>query len=74
VRDQDQGWGRSTQRQRIVAGLDHFTTVADEVGLLPGLAEGARVAGQRLRTLWGEDACTMRLYPAFEPAPDNEHF
>jgi fructosamine-3-kinase len=73
VHDQDQRWGRSTNRQRIVAGLEHFACVANEVCLCPGLAERAHVVGQRLHTMWGEGASTMRLYPAFEPASNNEH-
>jgi hypothetical protein len=65
VREEDKRWGRSTNRQRIVAGLDHFAVLSDEVGLFPGLAEAACALGWQLRQAWPATECKMRLYPAF---------
>ena len=65
VIDEDNKWGRATNRQRIVAGLSHFAITAEETGLFAALGEACRVAEARLRTIWTEQECTMRIYPAF---------
>jgi hypothetical protein len=65
VVDEDNKWGRSSNRQRIVAGLSHFAIMAEETGLFSALGEACRLAEARLRTQWTEQECTMRIYPAF---------
>lgn len=65
VIDQDRKWGRSTNRQRIVAGMNHFAVITDELGVFGALAGTCRSAERRLRRQWPEEDCTMRIYPAF---------
>jgi hypothetical protein len=65
VLDKDRKWGRSTNRQRVVAGLEHFVILSGELGHFEPLAQLCRDAAQRLCSTWPESDCTMRLYPAF---------
>ncbi|MCP5095357.1 MAG: phosphotransferase [Chloroflexi bacterium] len=62
----DRRWGRSTIRQRIVAGLDHFVVLADEFSLYPALAETCQQMAHQLRQRWPEPDCTLPIYCAFE--------
>ena len=48
-------WGRSTNRQRVVAGLEHFGA----------LAQASRDASAALRNIWPEPDCTFSLHKAF---------
>lgn len=68
VLDQDRGWGRSTWRQRIVAGLEQFAAVADDLRRLPALAEAAQSLAGRLRSRWPPEDCHLPPYPALDPA------
>jgi len=68
VVEQDRRWGRSTWRQRIVAGLEQFVVVAEETRQLPELAEAAQQLAYRLRAQWPDEECCLPLYPAFERA------
>jgi hypothetical protein len=62
---QDRRWGRSTNRQRIVAGLNHFVTLAEELDTFHALQTVCHAALQRLSNTWPAEDCAMRLYPAF---------
>lgn len=63
--EKDRRWGRSTRRQRVVAGLDHFVRLADEFSLYPALGETCQRMGQKLRQRWPEPDCTLPIYSAF---------
>ncbi|MGB7338604.1 MAG: hypothetical protein WBC91_06915, partial [Phototrophicaceae bacterium] len=63
--NKDKRWGRSTNRQRIVTGLQHFMTVADELGHYQHLRDVCVDTEQSLKRLWSDEDCTMALYPAF---------
>ncbi len=65
VMDADQRFGRSTWRQWIVAGLDHFVALADDLGQFEALAGGARDVARRLRLHWPAADCTLPPYEAF---------
>jgi hypothetical protein len=69
VRAQDKRWGRATNRQRIVAALEHFVLISREVALMPYLAEAVRLLQAHLRLLWAEGDTDLALYPAFAPEP-----
>jgi thiamine kinase-like enzyme len=64
VKEQDQRWGRSTNRQRIAAGLDHFLMRPEHYTLLPALAGAAEMLKGQVQQWWPEADCTMRPYPA----------
>jgi hypothetical protein len=65
VMDRDRRWDRSTNRQPIVAALDHFVELAVGLLLYPAMAGAAhRLAGE-LRSRWGEAETEMPLHPAF---------
>ncbi len=66
VLEQDRKWGRSTNRQRVIAGLVHFARLSDELAQFEALGRVCRQAGQQLRQHWAAEDCTMRLYPAFD--------
>ncbi|GAB5491534.1 MAG: hypothetical protein Phog2KO_17490 [Phototrophicaceae bacterium] len=63
--EKDKKWGRSTNRQRLVTGLQHFIVIADEYSQFHALRDACLEAEQKLRRMWSEEDCTMRLYPAF---------
>ncbi len=63
--EKDRRWGRSTRRQRIVAGLGHFTRLTDEFELFPALGEICQQMSQQLRQRWPEPDCTLPIYSAF---------
>ena len=63
--EKDRRWGRSTRRQRIVAGLEHFARLADEFDLFPALKEISQQMNQQLRQHWPEPDCTLPIYSAF---------
>ncbi len=58
-------WGRSTWRQRIVAALEHFDSVASELQGFPAICRASRDAAASLRNTWPESDCTMPLHNAF---------
>jgi hypothetical protein len=66
VTEQDRKRGRSTERQRIIAALDHFTQLADNCGMPGALATAADDLHCRLRHRWGSEDCRMRLCNAFQ--------
>jgi hypothetical protein len=61
---EDQTWGISTIRQRVLMRFDVFASTTEEFGHLEALGSAARVLGARLRELW-PDVEEMPLYPAF---------
>ncbi len=65
VMEADKRFGRSTWRQRIVAGLDHFVTLANDLGRFEALAGGAGDVARRLRLQWPTIDCTLPPYEAF---------
>lgn len=65
VLEKDSKWGRSTRRQRIVAALEHFDSLASELQGFPVLSRVSRDAAAALRNIWPESDCTMRLHKAF---------
>jgi hypothetical protein len=65
VIEQDRTWGRSTLRQRLVAGLDHFVMLSAETKLLPALAATADSMARKLRSLWPQQDCALPGYRAF---------
>lgn len=65
VMEQDRKWGRSTNRQRIVAGLQHFASLAEELDDFHALRALCHTALRRLYNTWPEADCTMKPYPAF---------
>jgi hypothetical protein len=67
VVEQDRKRGRSTERQRIVAALDHFVRLADDCGMPGALATAADNLHCRLRNQWSSEDCTMRLCNTFQP-------
>lgn len=69
VVDGDVRWGRVTNRQRIVAGLEHFAALAGEVDRLPALAEAASRAGEVLTSQWSREALDFPVYPALAVPP-----
>ncbi|MCH8273272.1 MAG: phosphotransferase [Armatimonadetes bacterium] len=76
VMEEDKRWGLSTFRQRIIAGLEHFVDVANELNQFRNLADAAGKLSDRLKGLWSGTA-RMALYNAFspdkqEPAADPE--
>ncbi len=62
----DRRWGRSTLRQRIIAGLEHFVAVSEDFDTLPALGSTAAEAARRLRETWGDTDCAMGFYQAFQ--------
>ena len=64
--EKDRRWGRSTRRQRIVAGLEHFARLADEFNLYPALAETCQQINQQLHQRWPKPDCILPLYSAFQ--------
>lgn len=63
--EKDRKWGRSTMRQRIVAALEHFQVLSEELGMFRPLAATCGQALAHLRAGWPEEACRMETYPAF---------
>jgi hypothetical protein len=64
VMQEDRKWGRATIRQRIIAGLDHFVSLNDDVQLFAGLVEACISLRRRLGQTWPESDCSMQIYPA----------
>lgn len=64
--EKDKRWGRSTYRQRIISGLEHFVVIADELNHFQDLRNSCLEVEQKLREQWSEDECTMLVYPAFD--------
>ena len=63
----DHTWGIATMRQRLLARLEAFVGVAEELNQLPGLRGIAGRVLQALGKLWpGTDP--LPLYPAFRDA------
>ena len=56
--------GRSTWRQRIVTGLEHFAEVAGDASELDALADAAAMLAAQLRHWWPAGACAIDGYPA----------
>jgi hypothetical protein len=67
VIEKDHKWGRTTNRQRVVAALAHFTIISEEFNLFRSLGRTCQTAEKRLRGIWAELDCTMPMYPSFEP-------
>ncbi len=65
VTDEDKRFGRSTWRQRIVAGLDHFVALAADLGAFTALADGCTDMAHRLRLRWPTGDCALPSYEAF---------
>jgi len=63
VMEDDQRWGLSTNRQRIVAGLEHAAEVC--AGPFDAIARTAERLGKRLRGIWPLEDCDLRSYRAF---------
>ncbi len=63
--EKDKRWGRSTYRQRIIAGLEHFVVIADELHHFRALRDSCIEVEKKLRQQWSEEDCTMLPYPAF---------
>jgi hypothetical protein len=61
----DSKWGRTTRRQRIVAGLEHFDAMAGESQDFPALGQASRNAATALRKTWPEPDCALPLHKAF---------
>lgn len=61
----DRKWGRSTNRARIFAGLEHFARIAEETASFNALASICQDAVRRLRDTWPEADYTIQLYPAW---------
>lgn len=68
VTQQDKRWGRSTLRQRIVAALEHFVYLAEELNRFPALAESAHHIAHQLRKTWPASDCQLPLAKAFREA------
>ncbi len=65
VVERDRRWGVSTNRQRVIAALDHFASLSAELGRLPAIAAISAALAQQLRERWPESDCTLPLYRAF---------
>ncbi len=68
VQEGDRRWGRSTVRQRVVAGLEHFAGTSEELAEFLATGEAAGWAAQHLRTIWPGADTVMPLYKAFRPS------
>ncbi|MCA9729800.1 MAG: phosphotransferase [Candidatus Eisenbacteria bacterium] len=68
VADEDVSWGRSTIRQRILAGLDHLTELAHEHDMLVLLREACLSSGAILRAQW-PDCSEMEPYESLVAVP-----
>ena len=62
---EDKRWGRSTRRQRIVAALEHFVRLAEELNRFPALAQAAHHTAHHLRKSWPASDCELPLANAF---------
>lgn len=65
VTEKDKTWGRSTNRQRIVTALQHFIVLTDNYKYFQALRSTCIEAEQKLRRIWSDEDCKMKLYPAF---------
>jgi hypothetical protein len=65
VMERDRKWGRSTNRQRIVAGLNHFVTLSEELGVYQLLRKLCYTVLRHLYNTWPDEDCTLKRYPAF---------
>lgn len=65
VMQQDRKWGRATSRQRIIAALEHFTVLAQELDNFLALAAVTDSIARALRYRWPETDCTLRPYDAY---------
>jgi hypothetical protein len=65
VMEQDRKWGRSTNRQRIVAGLNHFVMLSEELDTFQPLGKLFHAALRCLYDAWPDEDYTMKQYPAF---------
>jgi hypothetical protein len=70
VRDGDKCWGRSTNRQRILAALEHFSLLAKELDRFPATGETAMGMAANLRRQWGAEGSDMTFHSAFSRRPD----
>ena len=66
---EDRTWGIATIRSRLLARLEAFLTIAEELGNLPAVRGTAERLLAVLRKRWPE-AQPLRLYPAFAAARD----
>ena len=69
VVERDKKFGRSTLRQRIIAGFEHFIALANETDLFPALAEAVGKMATRLRSLWPAEDQALPLYRALAASP-----
>lgn len=65
--DEDQTWGISNVRQRVIMRFELLADTCDEFGLMPATGETARCLVARLQVQW-PDTDAMPLYPAFRAA------
>jgi hypothetical protein len=57
--------GLTTFRQQLLAWLDAFVGVVEELGLATALGESARAVGRCLRARWPPETGRLPYYPAF---------
>ena len=65
VIERDRRWGVSGNRQRVVAALEHFAVLADELRRFPAMRTTAAKLARRLRMRWPAAEQTLEPYPAF---------
>lgn len=65
---EDQTWGISTVRQRVLVRFDIFARLTQEFGHLEAVGETVGKMAAKLRGIWPAEADEMPLYPAFRGA------
>ena len=66
ILEQDERWGTSMIRQRLLVRLDTIGRAAAEYAYLEAIGATAHRMAAKLRTLWPSEADQMPYYPAFQ--------
>jgi hypothetical protein len=65
VMQQDKKWGRSTGRQRVMAAIQHFIAISNELKIFPALRHTVQMLYHYLRDQWPDEDCHLGTFPAF---------
>jgi hypothetical protein len=66
ILEQDERWGTSMVRQRLLVRLDTIAKATAEYGYLEAIGETARRMTAKLRAIWPPESDHMPYYPAFQ--------